>query len=51
MVGNAEAVLGFYFLIGISSNRGWGVGVAFNDKSRAWLIAKNCRVKKTIKNY
>ncbi|GAA8011801.1 hypothetical protein HpCS36_09370 [Helicobacter pylori] len=26
-----------------------GVEIAFNDKSRAWLMAKNCRVKKNNK--
>ncbi|EJB18412.1 hypothetical protein HPCPY3281_0880 [Helicobacter pylori CPY3281] len=38
-------------MIGILIKSWLGVEVAFNDKSHAWLMAKNCRVKKTIKNY
>lgn len=36
MVGNAEAVLGFYFLIGILIK--FWVKVALNSKFHAWLI-------------
>lgn len=38
MVCNAEAVLDFYFLMGILIKSWLGVEVAFNGKFHAWLI-------------
>ncbi|WP_275112277.1 hypothetical protein [Helicobacter pylori] len=38
MVCNAEAVLGFYFLMGILIKSWLGVEVTFDSKSHAWLI-------------